>query len=117
MPALRDAPPRRLSRRAQVAQLFRDNLSVKAQPTSRTAEPNRAKSLGIGVDPIALDAQLAGKGRGINKPGMAFLWFLGTQQLDDAAGNRLNQIGFAAGLGHLSLGLSLVASEFASNTA
>ena len=83
----------------------------------RAAQPNRAQPLGVGINPVALHAQLVGQGCGIDQPDRTVLWFIGTQQLDDAPGDRLDQVGFAAGLDHVSFGLSILASEFVLNTA
>lgn len=55
------------------------------------AEADRAEIGGVGVDPVALDTQLAGEGGGIDEAGGA-LRLLVAQQLDNAPGDCLDQL-------------------------
>lgn len=51
---------------ARYGQALRNDLSIKAQPSVRAAQPNRAELLGVSVDPIALDTQIMREGGGID---------------------------------------------------
>jgi len=54
----------------------------------------------MGIDPIPLDTQVAREGGRVHQPGLMYLGFLGTQQLNDAARDCLNQLGLNADPAH-----------------
>jgi hypothetical protein len=70
-------------------ELTADLLEVEAQPPARAAEARAAKLARMGVDPIAVDAELLRHDRRIDVPHSAGLAAL-LQQLDDSGGDSLN---------------------------
>jgi hypothetical protein len=65
---------------------------VEAQPSAGAAEADAAECAGVEVDPVALDAQLARDGRGVDEPARARGTVL-VQQLDHAPGDPLDVVG------------------------
>jgi hypothetical protein len=74
-----------------------DHVEVEPQPAFRSAEADAAELVGVGVDPIALDAEQLGELGGIDQ---ALTWRRGRQpvgdEIGDALGDRLDLFGFEA---------------------
>ncbi len=71
---------------------FAHGREVEAQASARAAEPDAAQRAGVEVDPVALDVQLAGDGRGVDEPARACCAVL-VQQLNHAPGDLLDVVG------------------------
>jgi hypothetical protein len=72
-----------------------DGGQVEAQAAPRAAEPDGAELAGVGVDPVAFDAEQRGYLRGVNQPLASRPWFgqaVG-EQLGDSLGDRLDVLG------------------------
>jgi hypothetical protein len=67
-------------------------VTVEAKSPARPAETDRAELAGMGVDPISINAQLVGEGRGINvATGPA--WLIRAKQVRYAVRDLLNVVG------------------------
>jgi len=83
-------PPARGLWLLHVAQPLLDDFEIEPQPAARPAEANRTEVAGMSVDPIALDAELARHGAGVDQARRSLASRAIADQLHDPLSDRLD---------------------------